>query len=186
MGLCNKFLCYKSLTADPCVLHLSLDVCMLLCLSHYLGRQHLNCNICMENFSHYLNVWLLYQAGPYDNLKDVALKILENEVATVPIIHSSSEDGSFPQLLHLASLSGILKCKFFWLIYQLMAQELSLSNGSVILQVFAGILDILLTPCRYSNYQFLQFLLVHGFQKLEKPIKGHWPSCIQVLHLVRP
>ncbi|RVX22070.1 Sucrose nonfermenting 4-like protein [Vitis vinifera] len=49
-------------------------------------------------------------AGPYDNLKDVALKILENEVATVPIIHSSSEDGSFPQLLHLASLSGILKC----------------------------------------------------------------------------
>lgn len=52
----------------------------------------------------------LIHAGPYDNLKDVALKILENEVATVPIIHSSSEDGSFPQLLHLASLSGILKC----------------------------------------------------------------------------
>ncbi|XP_041000909.1 sucrose nonfermenting 4-like protein isoform X1 [Juglans microcarpa x Juglans regia] len=52
----------------------------------------------------------LIHAGPYDNLKDVALKILQNEVATVPIIHSSSEDGSFPQLLHLASLSGILKC----------------------------------------------------------------------------
>ncbi|KAF7837846.1 sucrose nonfermenting 4-like protein isoform X1 [Senna tora] len=49
-------------------------------------------------------------AGPYDNLKDIALKILQNEVSTVPIIHSSSEDGSFPQLLHLASLSGILKC----------------------------------------------------------------------------
>ncbi|RDY03671.1 Sucrose nonfermenting 4-like protein, partial [Mucuna pruriens] len=32
-------------------------------------------------------------------------------VATVPIIHSSSEDGFFPQLLHLASLSGILTCK---------------------------------------------------------------------------
>ncbi|XP_008813370.1 sucrose nonfermenting 4-like protein isoform X2 [Phoenix dactylifera] len=52
----------------------------------------------------------LIHAGPYDSLKDVALKILQNEVATVPIIHSSSQDGSFPQLLHLASLSGILKC----------------------------------------------------------------------------
>ncbi|WJX77401.1 hypothetical protein P8452_60716 [Trifolium repens] len=50
------------------------------------------------------------QAGPYDNLKDIAMKILQKEVSTVPIIHSSSEDGSFPQLLHLASLSGILKC----------------------------------------------------------------------------
>ncbi|KAK2438287.1 sucrose nonfermenting protein [Trifolium repens] len=47
---------------------------------------------------------------PYDNLKDIAMKILQKEVSTVPIIHSSSEDGSFPQLLHLASLSGILKC----------------------------------------------------------------------------
>ncbi|KAK9265920.1 hypothetical protein L1049_012599 [Liquidambar formosana] len=52
----------------------------------------------------------LIYAGPYDSLKDVALKILQNQVATVPIIHSSSKDGSFPQLLHLASLSGILKC----------------------------------------------------------------------------
>ncbi|CAJ1975978.1 unnamed protein product [Sphenostylis stenocarpa] len=49
-------------------------------------------------------------AGPYDNLKDIAVKILQKEVSTVPIIHSSSEDASFPQLLHLASLSGILKC----------------------------------------------------------------------------
>ncbi|RVW53205.1 Sucrose nonfermenting 4-like protein [Vitis vinifera] len=49
-------------------------------------------------------------AGPYDSLKDVTLKILQNKVATVPIIHSASQDGSFPQLLHLASLSGILKC----------------------------------------------------------------------------
>jgi len=53
------------------------------------------------------------QAGPYDNLKEIALKILQHGISTVPIIHSSSEDGSFPQLLHLASLSGILKCKFF-------------------------------------------------------------------------
>ncbi|OVA15013.1 CBS domain [Macleaya cordata] len=52
----------------------------------------------------------LVHAGPYDSLKNVALKILQSKVATVPIIHSSSQDGSFPQLLHLASLSGVLKC----------------------------------------------------------------------------
>ncbi|XP_021898792.1 sucrose nonfermenting 4-like protein [Carica papaya] len=52
----------------------------------------------------------LIQAGPYDSMKDVALKILQNKVSTVPILHSSSQDGSFPQLLHLASLSGMLKC----------------------------------------------------------------------------
>ncbi|XP_057539193.1 sucrose nonfermenting 4-like protein isoform X2 [Amaranthus tricolor] len=52
----------------------------------------------------------LINAGPYDSLKDVAMKILQNRVSTVPIINSSSPDGSFPQLLHLASLSGILKC----------------------------------------------------------------------------
>ncbi|CAK9146446.1 unnamed protein product [Ilex paraguariensis] len=52
----------------------------------------------------------LVHAGPYDSLKDVALKLLQNKVATVPIIHSSSQDVSFPQLLHLASLAGILKC----------------------------------------------------------------------------
>ncbi|GMG99724.1 hypothetical protein Nepgr_001564 [Nepenthes gracilis] len=52
----------------------------------------------------------IIHAGPNDSMKDVALKILQNKVSTVPIIHSSSSDGSFPQLLHLASLSGILKC----------------------------------------------------------------------------
>lgn len=52
----------------------------------------------------------LVHAGPDDNLKDVALRILQNNVATVPIIHSRSGDSSYPQLLHLASLSEILKC----------------------------------------------------------------------------
>ncbi|KAH1192134.1 Sucrose nonfermenting 4-like protein [Glycine max] len=52
----------------------------------------------------------LVHAGPLECLKDVALKILQNKVATVPIIHSSSEDDSFPQLLHLVSLTEILKC----------------------------------------------------------------------------
>lgn len=52
----------------------------------------------------------LVHAGPYDSLRDVALKILQKKVSTIPIVHSSSPDGSVPQLLHLASLSGILKC----------------------------------------------------------------------------
>ncbi|KAH8490905.1 hypothetical protein H0E87_023150 [Populus deltoides] len=46
----------------------------------------------------------LIHAGPYDSLKDVASKILQNSISTVPILHSSAQDGSFPQLLHLASL----------------------------------------------------------------------------------
>lgn len=54
------------------------------------------------------------QAGPDDSLKDVALKILQNDVATVPVIRSSSEDGSFPDILYLASLSEILKCIFYY------------------------------------------------------------------------
>uniref|UniRef100_A0A0C9RXK9 TSA: Wollemia nobilis Ref_Wollemi_Transcript_5696_3130 transcribed RNA sequence n=1 Tax=Wollemia nobilis TaxID=56998 RepID=A0A0C9RXK9_9CONI len=52
----------------------------------------------------------LVHVSPHDSLKDVAEKILHNEFATVPVIHYSSQDGSSPQLLHLASLSGILKC----------------------------------------------------------------------------
>ncbi|GMI79324.1 homolog of yeast sucrose nonfermenting 4 [Hibiscus trionum] len=52
----------------------------------------------------------LVHAGPYDSLKDVALRILKSKVAVVPIIHSSSPDGSLPQLLNLATLSEILKC----------------------------------------------------------------------------
>ncbi|KAK7277937.1 hypothetical protein RJT34_22957 [Clitoria ternatea] len=60
-----------------------------------------NGSTCPQHFVH---------AGPHECLKDVAVKILQNNVTTVPIIHSSSEDGSFPQLLHLASLSGILTC----------------------------------------------------------------------------
>ncbi|KAK6117360.1 hypothetical protein DH2020_048878 [Rehmannia glutinosa] len=51
----------------------------------------------------------LVHAGPDDNLKEVALKILQNDVATVPILHYMSVDASNPHLLHLASLSGILK-----------------------------------------------------------------------------
>jgi CBS domain-containing protein len=56
----------------------------------------------------------LVQAGPDENMKDVALKILRTGVAIVPIIQSSSQEGS-AQLLHLASLSDILRsiCRYF-------------------------------------------------------------------------
>ncbi|VFQ79235.1 unnamed protein product [Cuscuta campestris] len=58
---------------------------------------------------------LLVSAGPDDNLKNVALKILQNGIATVPIIHSPAEDGSYPQLLYLTSLAEVLKyiCRYF-------------------------------------------------------------------------
>ncbi|KVH89879.1 Cystathionine beta-synthase, core [Cynara cardunculus var. scolymus] len=52
----------------------------------------------------------LVQAGPDENLKNCALKILQHGLATIPIIHPSAEDGACPQLLYLASLSEILKC----------------------------------------------------------------------------
>uniref|UniRef100_A0A0E0GWX7 CBS domain-containing protein n=1 Tax=Oryza nivara TaxID=4536 RepID=A0A0E0GWX7_ORYNI len=52
----------------------------------------------------------LVHATPYESLREIAMKILQNGVSTVPIMFSSSPDGSYPQLLHLASLSGILKC----------------------------------------------------------------------------
>uniref|UniRef100_A0A0D9W1L3 CBS domain-containing protein n=1 Tax=Leersia perrieri TaxID=77586 RepID=A0A0D9W1L3_9ORYZ len=52
----------------------------------------------------------LVHATPYESLREIALKILQTGVSTVPIIFSTSSDGSYPQLLHLASLSGILKC----------------------------------------------------------------------------
>ncbi|PIN07908.1 5'-AMP-activated protein kinase, gamma subunit [Handroanthus impetiginosus] len=71
------------------------------------GKTHLNRQSAgnLRSYSRHL-----VHAGPYDSLKDVALKLLQSKVSTVPIIHSSSPDGSYPQLLHLASLSGILKC----------------------------------------------------------------------------
>ncbi|GAB4843585.1 hypothetical protein Ancab_013550 [Ancistrocladus abbreviatus] len=54
--------------------------------------------------------------GPHENLKSIALKILQYRFASIPILYSSFPDGSYPQLLHLASLSGILKCtsKIHW------------------------------------------------------------------------
>ncbi|KAL6526519.1 AMP-activated serine/threonine-protein kinase regulatory subunit [Orobanche gracilis] len=74
------------------------------------AKSFLNCQISGQGGSRQL-----VQAGPDDSLKDIALKILQNGVATVPILHSSSLDASNPHLLHLASLSGILKCicRFF-------------------------------------------------------------------------
>ncbi|XP_052195617.1 sucrose nonfermenting 4-like protein isoform X2 [Diospyros lotus] len=74
------------------------------------GKSRLNIQVdgCGKLYS--TDMRQLVHAAPNDSLKDIALKILNCKVATVPIIHSSSQDGSFPQLLDLASLSGILKC----------------------------------------------------------------------------
>lgn len=59
-------------------------------------------------------IFSILQVGPSDCLKEVALKILRNKVATVPVIYSTAQGGSNQQLLlHLASLSEILKCKLF-------------------------------------------------------------------------
>ncbi|KAL1561909.1 AMP-activated serine/threonine-protein kinase regulatory subunit, variant 2 [Salvia divinorum] len=71
------------------------------------GKAHLTQQI-SASYDSYLS--RLVRAGAYDSLKDVALKLLQSKFSTVPIIHSSSQDGSCPHLLHLASLSGILKC----------------------------------------------------------------------------
>lgn len=53
----------------------------------------------------------LIQAGPDDSLKDVALKIVQNKISTVPILNSI-EEGSCPQLLSIACLGSILKYIF--------------------------------------------------------------------------
>lgn len=76
-------------------------------LSYVLKTQH--------HGAYFVFTWWGFQAGPDDSLKDVALKILQNGVATVPILHSLSVDASNPHLLHLASLSGILKCEDKWI-----------------------------------------------------------------------
>ncbi|KAI8023225.1 Sucrose nonfermenting 4-like protein [Camellia lanceoleosa] len=72
------------------------------------GKSHLNRQINGSGRSYPRR---LVHAGPYDSLKDVALKILQNKVATVPIIHSSSCDGSFHS--YYIRFSRILKCKLF-------------------------------------------------------------------------
>ncbi|XP_058743356.1 sucrose nonfermenting 4-like protein isoform X1 [Vicia villosa] len=54
--------------------------------------------------------WRFVDAVPDESLKDIALKFLQNKVPAVPVIDSSSEGGSVPQLLHIASLTDILKC----------------------------------------------------------------------------
>lgn len=96
----------------------------------------------MENMSRkevrliFTDVMLFVQAGPDENLKDVSIKILQNGVAALPIIHSSSEEGLYPQLLYLASLSEILKCK-------------NLKN-------FKSDDRNLLTDVRFDNFRYMQ------------------------------
>ena len=56
------------------------------------------------------------QAGPDESLKDVAFRIMQNKISTVPVLHAA-EGGSCPNLLHIACLAGILKrglCQIIW------------------------------------------------------------------------
>lgn len=52
----------------------------------------------------------LIRAGPDESLRDVAMRILQNKISTVPIIQES-----YPWVLHIACLGGILKyiCRHF-------------------------------------------------------------------------
>eukprot|EP00897_Mesotaenium_endlicherianum_P000804 jgi/Mesen1/10724/ME000090S10182 len=52
----------------------------------------------------------LISVGPDDSMRRVAELVLQHSVATLPVLHQGPPEGSPPQLLHLASLSGILKC----------------------------------------------------------------------------
>lgn len=110
------------------------------------------------------------QAGPYDNLKDIAMKVLQKEVSTIPIIHSSSEDGSSPQLLHLASLSGILKCNLMVVFLIMLLSKLY--SYQIYFQAFVGILGIALVHCLYYNFQSVQYLWAHGCPKSGNQIGG--------------
>ncbi|KAG9447310.1 hypothetical protein H6P81_013438 [Aristolochia fimbriata] len=51
----------------------------------------------------------LILAGPHESLRDVASKIVHNEICSIPVINRFPGDGSCHQLLHLACLPGILK-----------------------------------------------------------------------------
>lgn len=48
--------------------------------------------------------------GPDDLLKDVVKKLLHHHITTVPVLYCTGEERELPQILHLATLSGILNC----------------------------------------------------------------------------
>ncbi|KAH7276643.1 hypothetical protein KP509_39G016000 [Ceratopteris richardii] len=52
----------------------------------------------------------LVYVGPDDSLKEVVRKLLRYQVTTVPVLYFQAQEQTLPQLLHLATLSGILKC----------------------------------------------------------------------------
>ncbi|KAI5075263.1 hypothetical protein GOP47_0009339 [Adiantum capillus-veneris] len=54
-------------------------------------------------------------AGPDDLLKDVVKKLLYHHVTTIPVLYSTEEEREMPQILHLATLCGILNylCRYF-------------------------------------------------------------------------
>ncbi|MCO5608708.1 hypothetical protein L7F22_062922 [Adiantum nelumboides] len=52
----------------------------------------------------------LHYVGPDDSLKEVVRTLLHHQVTTVPVLHFPGQEQALPQLLHLATLSGVLKC----------------------------------------------------------------------------
>ena len=59
----------------------------------------------------------MWQVGPDDTLKSVIKALLHYRVATLPVLYMPADNWALPQLLHLASLSGVLKCKTKRLIF---------------------------------------------------------------------
>lgn len=52
-----------------------------------------------------------HYVGPDDSLKEVVQRLLHHQVTTVPVLHFPAQDQqTLPQLLHLATLSSVLKC----------------------------------------------------------------------------
>lgn len=57
-------------------------------------------------------VGVRWQVGPDDSLKKVGELLLRRGLAMLPVLHfGDPSDPSPPQLLHLATLAGILKCQ---------------------------------------------------------------------------
>jgi hypothetical protein len=62
------------------------------------------------------------QVGPDDTLAHVASELMRLDVAQLPVLHYPAH-ALVPELLHLACLSGILRCRFLSYWQELMLQS---------------------------------------------------------------